>query len=231
MPFQTQLSPMRWSTSWHRCRSPSTSTVGASPKKTLPGNSQLPWFTIMTLFHDLHLRDSMGDFWNLLSVNSDLEGMEFISTLEAKDFPFYATQVHELSSLSTSNVFPHWNVFPFSSIVTPMCIPSSTLRRTCSNGLPSTQASPTPGNKAQWFDQQRHQPYNYNGHQKQYQIPRTWQWFDPQQLTIRTKFREATSVSLYMVEHFVEAARQSSHQFPSRSHFIFDVHPVYPNLT
>ena len=38
----------------------------------------------------------MGDFWNLLSVNSDLEGMEFISTLEAKDFPFYATQVHEL---------------------------------------------------------------------------------------------------------------------------------------
>ena len=221
---------MRWSTSWHRCRSPSTSTVGASPKKISPGNSKLPWFTIMTLlFHDLHLRDNMGDFWNLLSVNSDLEGMEFISTLEAKDFPFYATQVKQYFQIYLSYIskifvkyFKH--------------IPSSTLRRTCSNGLPSTQASPTPGNKAQWFDQQHHQPYNHNWHQKQYQIPRAWQWFDPQQhvpqqLTIRTKFREATSVSLYMVEHFVEAARQSSHQFPSRSHLIFDVHPVYPNLT
>ena len=31
-----------------------------------------------------------------------------------------------------------------------------------------------------------------------------------------SKYREATSVSLYMVEHFVEAARRSSHQFPSR---------------
>ena len=146
---------MRWSTSWHRCRSPSTSTVGASPKKISPGNSKLPWFTIMTLFHDLHLRDSMGDFWNLLSVNSDLEGMEFISTLEAKDFPFYATQVKQYFQIYLSYIskifvkyFKH--------------IPSSTLRRTCSNGLPSTQASPTPGNEGQWFDhQQHHQPYNH----------------------------------------------------------------------
>ena len=44
------------------------------------------------------IRDEMGDFWKLLSVNSDLEGMEFISTLEAKDFPFYATQVYKLST-------------------------------------------------------------------------------------------------------------------------------------
>ena len=35
----------------------------------------------------------------------------------------------------------------------------------------------------------------------------------------RIKYREATSVSLYMVEHFVEAARRSSHQFPSRWFF------------
>ena len=39
------------------------------------------------------IRDAMDNFWSLLSVNSDLEGMEFISTLEAKEFPFYATQV------------------------------------------------------------------------------------------------------------------------------------------
>ena len=111
MPFQTQLSPMRWSTSWHRCRSPSTSTVGASPKKTSPGNSQLPWFTIMTLFHDIHLRDNMGDFWNLLSVNSDLEGMEFISTLEAKDFPFYATQVKRCFQINFFNISKIFQIY------------------------------------------------------------------------------------------------------------------------
>jgi len=99
-------------------------------------------------------RDEMGDFWNLLSVNSDLEGMEFISTLEAKDFPFYATQFH-----------PEKNMFEW----------------------------------APWHTS----------------IPHS---------------REATSVSLYMVEHFVEAARQSSHQFPSRaaeeSHMIYN-HRAY----
>ena len=48
--------------------------------------------------YSIIIRDEMGDFWKLLSVNSDLEGMEFISTLEAKDFPFYATQVYKLST-------------------------------------------------------------------------------------------------------------------------------------
>ena len=38
-------------------------------------------------------RDGMDTFWNLLSVNSDLDGLEFVSTLEATDYPFYATQV------------------------------------------------------------------------------------------------------------------------------------------
>jgi len=99
-------------------------------------------------------RDEMDDFWNLLSVNSDLEGMEFISTLEAKNFPFYATQFH-----------PEKNMFEW----------------------------------APWHTS----------------IPHS---------------REATSVSLYMVEHFVEAARQSSHQFPSRaaeeSHMIYN-HRAY----
>ena len=35
----------------------------------------------------------MGDFWKLLSVNSDLEGLEFVSSMEARDYPFYALQV------------------------------------------------------------------------------------------------------------------------------------------
>merc|ERR1712112_363229 len=49
-------------------------------------------------------------------------------------------------------------------------------------------------------------------------------------LTRENFTREATSVSLYMVEHFVEAARRSSHQFPSRSseeeHMIYN-HRAY----
>ena len=65
----------------------------------------------MTLFHDLHLRDNMGDFWNLLSVNSDLEGMEFISTLEAKDFPFYATQVKRCFQINFFNISKIFQIY------------------------------------------------------------------------------------------------------------------------
>jgi len=36
----------------------------------------------------------MGEFWQPLSVNTDLEGLEFISTLEAKNLPIFATQWH-----------------------------------------------------------------------------------------------------------------------------------------
>jgi hypothetical protein len=39
-------------------------------------------------------RDGMADFWSLLSVNHDLEGQEFVSTLEARDYPFFASQFH-----------------------------------------------------------------------------------------------------------------------------------------
>ena len=38
-------------------------------------------------------RFEMGDFWSVLSVNNDLEGLEFVSTLEANSYPFTATQV------------------------------------------------------------------------------------------------------------------------------------------
>jgi len=36
----------------------------------------------------------MEKFWNLLSVNTDEDGLEFVSTLEAKEYPFFATQFH-----------------------------------------------------------------------------------------------------------------------------------------
>ena len=35
----------------------------------------------------------MDAFWTVLSENSDPDGVRFISTLEAKDYPFYAIQV------------------------------------------------------------------------------------------------------------------------------------------
>ena len=36
----------------------------------------------------------MERFWRPLSTNIDEDGLEFISTLEAKTYPFYATQFH-----------------------------------------------------------------------------------------------------------------------------------------
>ena len=38
-------------------------------------------------------RFGMDAFWTVLSENSDPDGIRFISTLEAKDYPFYAIQV------------------------------------------------------------------------------------------------------------------------------------------
>ena len=35
----------------------------------------------------------MDAFWTILSENSDPDGIRFVSTLEAKDYPFYAIQV------------------------------------------------------------------------------------------------------------------------------------------
>ena len=35
----------------------------------------------------------MDAFWTVLSENSDPDGIRFISTLEAKDYPFFAIQV------------------------------------------------------------------------------------------------------------------------------------------
>lgn len=34
------------------------------------------------------------EFFDILSINSDKNGIQFISTIEAKNFPFYGTQFH-----------------------------------------------------------------------------------------------------------------------------------------
>jgi len=97
----------------------------------------------------------MDKFWNLLSVNSDLDGMEFVSTLEAKNYPFYATQFH-----------PEKNSF-------------------------------------EWAPKYPSIPHS----------------------------REATEVSLYMAQLFVNEARRSQHSFPSRSeeesHLIYNYQPYF----
>jgi len=36
----------------------------------------------------------MGEFWNVISTNEDMNGMEFISMIEAKDYPVYGVQFH-----------------------------------------------------------------------------------------------------------------------------------------
>ena len=36
----------------------------------------------------------MDKFWKVLSTNNDEEGLEFISTMEAIDYPFFGTQFH-----------------------------------------------------------------------------------------------------------------------------------------
>jgi len=36
----------------------------------------------------------LDKFWNILSTNEDSDGVEFISTIEAQDYPFYGTQFH-----------------------------------------------------------------------------------------------------------------------------------------
>ena len=40
------------------------------------------------------LRFEMDKFWNILSLNADEDGLEFISSFEAKDFPIFGTQFH-----------------------------------------------------------------------------------------------------------------------------------------
>ena len=94
-----------WSTSWLRCPSPSTGITGVSPTKT--SQSQFFSFTMIFLIISLSIyhkgtlffyldhvnRFGMDAFWTVLSENSDPDGIRFISTLEAKDYPFYAIQV------------------------------------------------------------------------------------------------------------------------------------------
>lgn len=38
--------------------------------------------------------ERMRTTWDVLSVNLDREGKEFVSSMEAKRYPFYATQFH-----------------------------------------------------------------------------------------------------------------------------------------
>ena len=41
-----------------------------------------------------HFRFEMDQFWDILSVNKDVNGLEFVSTIEAKNYPIFGTQFH-----------------------------------------------------------------------------------------------------------------------------------------
>ena len=49
-------------------------------------------------------RYGMEKFWNPLSVNWDMHGLKYLSTLEAKEYPFVAVQFHP-----EKNIF-EWSV-------------------------------------------------------------------------------------------------------------------------
>ena len=52
-------------------------------------------------------RFEMEKFWQVFSVNHDNEGTEFISAMEAKEFPFFATQFHpEKNSFEWADGYP-----------------------------------------------------------------------------------------------------------------------------
>jgi len=130
---------------------------GEAPESLVEDITSLP---VTSNFHHWCLtrenftKFDMGNFWNLLSVSEDEDGVEFVSSMEAKDYPFYATQFH-----------PEKNIAGW-SVVHPS-VPHS---------------------------------------------------------------REATSVSLYFSQFFVDIARKSNHAFPSREaeerHLIYN-HQTY----
>eukprot|EP01015_Nassula_variabilis_P018191 TRINITY_DN2951_c0_g1_i5.p1 TRINITY_DN2951_c0_g1~~TRINITY_DN2951_c0_g1_i5.p1 ORF type:complete len:157 (+),score=17.43 TRINITY_DN2951_c0_g1_i5:75-545(+) len=43
---------------------------------------------------DLKKYPHLTEFYNVLTTSVDKDGVEFVSTIEAKDFPFYGTQFH-----------------------------------------------------------------------------------------------------------------------------------------
>lgn len=66
-------------------------------------------YTRRSLFQDLH-RVNLTDEFHVLSLNRDKEGLEFISTLEHKRYPFYGVQFHPEKNLYewvTGKNIPH----------------------------------------------------------------------------------------------------------------------------
>jgi len=66
-----------------------------------PEITDIMWTENVTInFHhwcltmDNFTKFGLDEFWTPLSVNHDSEGLEFISSIEAKNYPFYGTQFH-----------------------------------------------------------------------------------------------------------------------------------------
>jgi gamma-glutamyl hydrolase len=84
--------PLNLTTNWRSSR-----LYGQAPDHVI---KQLTTKPITMNFHtecftmDSFTRHRLGRFWNVLSVNNDVNGLQFISTLEAKEAPIFGTQFH-----------------------------------------------------------------------------------------------------------------------------------------
>ena len=51
--------------------------------------------------------EALGNFWDVLSTNEDFEGLEFISLMESKHYPMWASQYHpEKNAYEWTRTYP-----------------------------------------------------------------------------------------------------------------------------
>jgi len=89
---EAQLLPLIPLEGWQESR-----LFGQAPPEVVNHLTSLPItlnFHTRCLTMENFTRFDMEKFWNPLSINTDLDGLDFISSMEAKDYPFFSTQFH-----------------------------------------------------------------------------------------------------------------------------------------
>lgn len=89
---EPQLLPLIPLDGWQNSR-----LYGQAPSEVLSHLTTLPItlnFHTRCLTMENFTRYDLENFWTPLSINTDLDGLDFISSMEAKQYPFFATQFH-----------------------------------------------------------------------------------------------------------------------------------------
>jgi len=103
---QDQAAPLYFLEGWDESRL--FSQANAEVVDALSNENVTINFHRWCLTMDNFTKFGMEEFWNPLSVNLDLNGLEFISSMEAKNYPFYATQFHpEKISFEWTEIWDH----------------------------------------------------------------------------------------------------------------------------